>query len=145
MKIFFNTNSACLAQAICKKLHHVIFYLMHGSKQNFSEIAIIMKSATWRLIRKIFVNANFARRVKKTRLAGSLKFIIPITSVTWSASSVISKRTLSCSFRNTFIFQQVAVRAWAKQRPCNILENLNHQVTENGDLPTSTCYANWIF
>jgi len=35
-KIFFITNSVCLAQVIWKKRHHVIFYLIHGSKQNFS-------------------------------------------------------------------------------------------------------------
>jgi len=59
-----------------------------------------------------------------------------------SASSVISNSTLCCSFLNTFVFQQG--RYEFEQRPCNILGNLSPEVTENGGLPTSTCYANGI-
>ena len=44
MKFFFNTNCACLAQTICKKTASCNFW--HGSKQNFSEIAVVKKSTT---------------------------------------------------------------------------------------------------
>jgi len=67
---------------------------------------------------------------------------LTITSLTRSDLFTISTRTLCCSSRRTFGFQNGAVEI--EQTRCSMLENLNPQVTGNCDLVTSTDYANFF-
>jgi len=67
---------------------------------------------------------------------------LTITSLTRSDLSVISKRTLSCSFPRSFGFQN-GVEEIERTR-CNMPGNLNPQVTRNCDLATSTDYGKFF-
>ena len=129
-KNFFNTKSACLVQAItaCKKRHHVLFDFTHESRWYFSEIEIIKKTTARPFVNKIFVDANFACRIKGISAGSEICYLkwysskFTITNLTWSASSINSKRRLSCSFPNTFIFQPIKYPSLPRRhffRVCN--------------------------
>jgi len=127
--MFFNTNSACLAQAMatCKKWHHVIFTkhmeatkisakLQWWKKPNYLTFGGAMSGLN---VDEPNLSSMIALRVElKERKCEILWFKLcssklTITSLTRSDLSVISKGTLSCSSPRTLGFQNGAVGDWA--------------------------------